>query len=49
MRTQSTAPPVAETRTSPRRRRTDDAVIAQYIQDLSRTSSREIEDLTQAS
>jgi hypothetical protein len=30
------APPIAETRKAPRPRRNDDAVIAQYIQDLSR-------------
>jgi hypothetical protein len=38
MRTQSPALPVEETTRVPRPRRTDAAVIAQYIQDLVRTS-----------
>jgi hypothetical protein len=38
MRTQSPAPPVEETMRVPRPRRTDAAVIAQYIQDLRRAS-----------
>jgi hypothetical protein len=37
-RTQSPAPPVEETTWVPRPRRTDAAVIAQYIQDLRRAS-----------
>jgi hypothetical protein len=38
MRTQSPTPPVQETTRVPRSRRSDVAVIAQYIQDLSRAS-----------
>jgi hypothetical protein len=38
MRTQSPAPPIEETTRVPRPRRTDAAVIAQYIQDLLRAS-----------
>ena len=38
MRTQSPTPPIEETTRVPRPRRTDAAVIAQYIQDLLRAS-----------
>jgi hypothetical protein len=38
MRTQSEAPPVEETTQVPRSRRSEAAVIAQYIQDLLRAS-----------
>jgi hypothetical protein len=38
MRIQSPTPPVHETTRVPRSRRSDAAVIAQYIQDLSRAS-----------
>jgi hypothetical protein len=38
MRTQSSAPPVQETMRVPHPRRSDAAVIAQYIRDLRRAS-----------
>jgi len=38
MRTQSPTPPVEETTRVPRSRRTDAAVIAQYIRDLRQAS-----------
>jgi hypothetical protein len=38
MRTQSQAPPVRETTRVPRSRRSEAAVIAQYIQDLRRAA-----------